>query len=63
MHAYGGKAKKAAFYAKKGCFFSVPNTAAKPDSQMVKVKIRKIFFLSKIFREIWSNWCQLKIWY
>ena len=45
MHAYGGKAKKAAFYAKKGCFFSVPNTAAKPDSQMVKIKIRKILFL------------------
>ena len=35
FHAYGGKAKKAAFYAKKGCFFSVPNTAAKEGSQMV----------------------------
>merc|ERR1712130_883351 len=34
LHAYGGKAKKAAAYAKLGCFFSVPNTAAKEASQM-----------------------------
>lgn len=34
MHAYGGKAKRAALYAKKGVYFSVPNTAAKEDSQM-----------------------------
>lgn len=39
MHAYDGKAKKAAFYAKKGCFFSVPNTAAREGSQMVRVTI------------------------
>ena len=34
MHAYGGQAKRAALYAKKGVYFSVPNTAAKEDSQM-----------------------------
>lgn len=34
MHAYGGKAKRAALYARKGVYFSVPNTAAKEDSQM-----------------------------
>ena len=37
MHAYGGKAKRAALYAKKGVFFSVPNTAAKEDSQMLNL--------------------------